>query len=316
MKIVSPKTFIVSLLSGILVLYKVLSIDDFTDILLIILMGYLTIKGMQVAFSQESYEQDVRRTYQMRVLYQNIFGKFAYIASDLPLLTMILAVILAYISPVTPMLRVIITVVLIFAAGYAVWIALYVSKHKKKAVETGSWETGTLTADNERAWKRSDLCHNVIYFIVAVFLIFYLIFGDPMIYINNYRLRTAMTTIQNDRVTLEETVPFQWTRVYSFGPYFPLKDIERITGSKSPALHDNSISEGKVNLIFMDHGRVVSSVCRYPSSTGYSLNLAVAAVSDPDHCDNYSKMDYGDRIEFEVTLEDGIVNLTAVKPDI
>ena len=61
-----------------------------------------------------------------------------------------------------------------------------------------------------------------------------------------------MTKIQNDRVTLEETVPFQWTRVYSFGPYFPLKDIERITRSKSPAL-DDSISEGMVSLIFMNH---------------------------------------------------------------
>lgn len=36
MKIVSPKTFIVSLLLGIPVLYKVLSIDGFTDILWII----------------------------------------------------------------------------------------------------------------------------------------------------------------------------------------------------------------------------------------------------------------------------------------
>ena len=54
MKIVSPKTFIVSLLLGILVLYKVLSIDGFTDILWISLMGYWTIRGMEVAFSQES----------------------------------------------------------------------------------------------------------------------------------------------------------------------------------------------------------------------------------------------------------------------
>ena len=45
MKIVSPKTFIVSLLLGILVLYKVLSIDGFTDILWISLMGYWNHKG-------------------------------------------------------------------------------------------------------------------------------------------------------------------------------------------------------------------------------------------------------------------------------
>ena len=71
-----------------------------------------------------------------------------------------------------------------------------------------------------------------------------------------------------------------------------------------------------VSLIFMNHSRVVSSVCRYPSSTGYSLNLAVNAASDFDQYDNYSRIDYGDLIEFEVPLEDGIVNLTAAKPDI
>ena len=49
----------------------------------------------------------------------------------------------------------------------------------------------------------------------------------------------------------------------SFGPYFPLKDIERITGSKSPALND-SVTEEMENLIFMNHGRVVSSVCKSP----------------------------------------------------
>ena len=38
-------------------------------------------------------------------------------------------------------------------------------------------------------------------------------------------------------------MPFEWTRVYSFGPYFPLKDIERITGSKSPALNDSVTEE-------------------------------------------------------------------------
>lgn len=42
-------------------------------------------------------------------------------------------------------------------------------------------------------------------------------------------------------------MPFEWTRVYSFGPYFPLKDIERITGSKSPALND-SVTEEMENL--------------------------------------------------------------------
>ena len=58
--------------------------------------------------------------------------------------------------------------------------------------------------------------------------------------------------------------------------------------------------------------------CAPPISfdTMNSLNLAANAASDFDQYDNYSRIDYGDLIEFEVTLEDGIVNLTAAKPDI
>ena len=99
MKFVDQNTFIVSLLLGILVIYKVLSIDGFTDILWIILMGSLTIKGLRSSFSKELHERDIRQAYQKKVLYQNIFGKFAYIAPDIPLLTIILAGMIAYVSP-------------------------------------------------------------------------------------------------------------------------------------------------------------------------------------------------------------------------
>ena len=90
------------------------------------------------------------------MLYQDIFGKFAYIAPDIPLFTIILAGIITYISPATAMLRVVVTVILVFAAGYAVWLVLYISKHKKNAIKNGTWETAALSADDERIWKRSE----------------------------------------------------------------------------------------------------------------------------------------------------------------
>ena len=76
-------------------------------------MGYWTIGGMEVAFSQES-------------------------------------------------------AVLIFAAGYAVWIALYISKHKKKAVETGSWETGKLNADNVTGIGSSQIFVIMLYILLPL----------------------------------------------------------------------------------------------------------------------------------------------------
>ena len=104
MKFVDQNTFIVSLLLGILVIYKVLSIDGFTDILWIILMGSLTIKGLRSSFSKELHERDIRQAYQKKV------GKFAYIALDIPLLTIILAGIIAYVSPDAAMFKVLIAV--------------------------------------------------------------------------------------------------------------------------------------------------------------------------------------------------------------
>ena len=279
-------------------------------------MGILTIKGLRSSFSKELHERNIRQAYhERRFCIRIFFGKFAYIAPDIPLLTIILAGIIAYVSPDAAMFKVLIAALLAFSAGICRYgSVLYIAKHKKNAVESGNWDTEKLNAEKERAWKRSDFFHNVMYFIAAVFLIFYFIFGDPVIYINNHRLKTAMTELDKERITLEETVPFEWTRVYSFDPYFPLKDIERITGSKSPALND-SVTEEMENLIFMNHGRVVSSVCKRPSSTGYSLNLGVDAVTDFCNGDNYLQMDYGDSIEFEVTLENGIVNLTAVEQE-
>lgn len=313
MRTTRQNTFVLSLLLGILVIYRALSIEGLTDILWVILMGYLIVKGIRTLFSREQSEWDIGQTYQKRVFYQDIFGRFAYIAPELPLIAIILAGMITYISPVTPMLRVTTAILLAFSVIYAAGINLYFARYKK-AVENENWETEKLNTEKERAWKRSDFCHNMMYFTAASFLIFYFIFGDPVIYINNHRLKAAISEVDEERITLEEIVPFEWTAVYSFGPYFPLQDIERITGSKSPAL-DDSVTEEMNNLVFMNHGRVVSSVCERPSSTGYSLNLAFGEGIDEqlDDCDRYSKMDYGDGIEFTVILENGVLNLKAVE---
>ena len=46
----------------------------------------LTVKAIVTAFSQEAYDEDIKKAQQGKVLYRDLFGKFAYIAADVPIL--------------------------------------------------------------------------------------------------------------------------------------------------------------------------------------------------------------------------------------
>ena len=77
---------------------------------------------------------------------------------------------------------------LLIAVGYAIWFSWYVSKHKRLRMKNGEWGTGILSAEDEKAWKRSNLWHGIILGIAGVLFALYLIFGDPRIYFNNAKL--------------------------------------------------------------------------------------------------------------------------------
>lgn len=311
MKSVSPQTLLASLLGCVFVVLKVMTFDGFPDLFWIIFFGYLSAKGLFTAFSQKACAEDAKRIQQTKVLYRDLFGKFAYIAADIPILLIFLAVLLALSCPVTALLRIVLAGLSLIAAVYAIWMFWYVSKNKQLRKKSGEWETGVLSAEEEKSWKRSKYWHSICLGMIAVLGAMYLIFGDPRIYMNNAKLEDALTEITDDRVTLEEIVPFEWTTVYTFAPYTSIKRIKWITGSNSPALKE-SINEGMTHLVFTDKGTVVASVCAYPESLGYSLSFAGGENTDYSGSDGgYSHIEYGDGVIFEVTRENGLVNLYA-----
>ena len=141
--------------------------------------------------------------------------------------------------------------------------------------------------------------------------ILYFIFGDPRVYINNDKLENVLTALGKENVTQEEVVPFDWTTVYTFDPYTSIERIERVTGSKSPTLKE-SVNEGMTHFVFMDSGRVVASVCAYPSSIGYSLSFAGGENTYYGYPDGgYSHIEYGDQIIFDVMRDGEIIKLYA-----
>ena len=203
------------------------------------------------------------------------------------------------------------SVLLLIALGYAIWLCWYVSRHKRLRMENGEWEAGVLSPEDEKAWKQSNLWHSIILGIVVALGAFYLIFGDPRIYLNNAKLKKALSTLYSDSATLEEVVPFEWTSVYTFDPYTSIDHIEWVTGSKSPALKE-SVSEGMTHVVFTNRGQVVASVCAYPTSIGYYLEFTGGENTYYGYLDGgYSHMEYGDEIVFEVMQDEGFVKLFA-----
>ena len=173
MKLVSVKNLLASLLGIGYVFYKVMTFDELFDLYWICFIGFLSIKGLIAAFSQKAYDEDIQTATQKKALYLRLFGKFAYIAVDIPIIVILLTCLLAILSPASKSLGVVF-IVLLLALGYMLWLDWYISKHKRLLMERGQWGTLVLSPEEEQAWKRSGIWHCVLYGAILVAGIVYL----------------------------------------------------------------------------------------------------------------------------------------------
>ena len=174
MKLVSAKNLLTSLLGMAFVIYKVMTFDELFDLYWICFIGYLSIKGLIAAFSQNAYDEDIQTATQKKALYLSLFGKFAYIAVDIPIIVILLTGLLTILSPVSKVLAIVFIILLLLALGYAFWFIWYISKHKRLLIERGQWGTLVLRPEEEQAWKRSGIWHCVLYGAILVLGIVYL----------------------------------------------------------------------------------------------------------------------------------------------
>lgn len=116
----------------------------------------------------------------------------------------------------------------------------------------------------------------VITVVVALALLFsaaYLVVGNPVVASHNNQLKKSVTSIKNaETVTLNEVVPFEWDVVYSFPPYTPKDEIEKVIGIKSNSIKE-TVNEGMVQLIFVKDKKVTASVCGYAENLGYDISF-------------------------------------------
>ena len=128
-------------------------------------------------------------------------------------------------------------------------------------------------------------------FFAGILLLGYIIIGNPVVFVHNHQLKSAITSISEDTdaITLNEIVPFQWDTVYTFEPYATREEIAEIIGFDSSSIRE-TVSEGMVQLLFVKDHKVTSSVC------GYAVGF-------------FDRVDYEENAVFSVKREDGLVIL-------
>lgn len=142
----------------------------------------------------------------------------------------------------------------------------------------------------------------LIFSVILIFIIcIFSIKGYVTIKINNNKLKEAIYNIQEDNVLLNDVIPFEWEEIYTFAPYTPEEEIEKIIGFKSIYIH-TSISEGMANLIFIKNKKIVCNIYGNIESLGYSINFY-------DGKSSYNKIKFNENINFNVEKNNNIINI-------
>lgn len=177
MKLISPKTALASLLGCAFVAMKLIYFRDLSDLPIIIVVGYISVRGLYVAFSQAAYEEEEREQRRTKLLYRKLFGRFAYVASDVPIALFLLAGLLAMFCPWTDALRAVLITLLTLASIYTFWFGWYVLSNKRTYIEDKDSENGELRVEEENAWKMVSRVHSIVLVLLIVLGGLYLYFG-------------------------------------------------------------------------------------------------------------------------------------------
>ena len=142
----------------------------------------------------------------------------------------------------------------------------------------------------------------IIFSLVLIFIAYiFSIKGYISIKINNNKLKEAIHNIEEENILLNNIVPFEWEEIYTFDPYTPKEEIEKIIGFKSKYINE-TLSEDMLNLVFIKNKKIVANVYGYVEDLGYSINLY-------DGKSSYNKIKFKENINFNVEKNNNIINI-------
>lgn len=121
--------------------------------------------------------------------------------------------------------------------------------------------------------SKARLAAIILSALVVLGVVGYWVIGNPVVFINNQKLKNAVKSIDSETVQFNDVIPFAWDAVYTFEPYQSKESIENIIGFTSADIKENNINEGMVHLLFVNNSKVVASVLGYADNLGYRIDF-------------------------------------------
>ena len=123
-------------------------------------------------------------------------------------------------------------------------------------------------------------------------IVYYLLFGSPIVDWRNEKLVEATNNITTGTITLEELVPFAWDAVYVFEPYTSKEEVAETLGFRSVKINE-SWTESQNWYYFVKGNRIVANPEK--SSLGCYIDL-------PNNREGRScgSAHYGDYVLFDI----------------
>lgn len=94
--------------------------------------------------------------------------------------------------------------------------------------------------------------------------------GNPIIAINNKRLKVAIQGCTGKQANLSDLVPFPWEACYVFSSEMSKESVEQAIGARSSSIRDD-VPAGAQRIYFVRHGMVVAALEGFPSVLGVGL---------------------------------------------
>lgn len=123
---------------------------------------------------------------------------------------------------------------------------------------------------NERGNRGKRILMGGLFVFLATFIITFAMNYD--ILSRNATLYAILTNLTEDKVSLQEVVPFEWDAVYSFSYEDSIADITEATGIRSDLFISTS-EEGDVQYYFIFEDKVVSMFAGTPEEIGFQLDF-------------------------------------------
>ena len=111
--------------------------------------------------------------------------------------------------------------------------------------------------------------------IVCTCLITYTINWNASVNVNTRNLENKLTysPIQ-EQGRVKDLIDFSYDTVHVFEPYQPKESMELQIGFKFKGLKE-TVSEGMMNILFLNNNSPIAYLYGYPSNTGYCIELPV-----------------------------------------